>query len=424
MPHGNQDRNKKCASGAGSIRKKTVTRGGKEYTYWEARFTTGYDPGTGKQVQRSVTGKTQKEVVQKLRKANSEIDSQTYYEPCKMTLGEWLDIWQRDYLIGVKPFTATSYALQIKNHILPALGAIRLDALRPHMVQRFYRSLSENGMMVPRHDKTGKAIRNNGKIVYDHAAPLSPKTIKNIHGVLHRALQQAVKNGYIRFNPTDGCQLPRVQRKEFTPLDADDIAAFTKEIQGSRFETLFLVTLFTGMRRGEVCGLTWDCVDFEKGTLCINKQLQNVAGHPGEWHLVSTKNGKGRTILAAPTVVNLLKRHRAQQAAARLKAGPLWHENGYVFCNEIGEHLSPNTVYEHYKKAVTAIGLPQARLHDLRHSYAVAAIRSGDDIKTVQSNLGHATAAFTLDVYGHVTPQMQRESAERMETFIRGIFGA
>ena len=209
MPRGNN--NKKGASGAGTIRKKTVIRNGKEYTYWEARYTTGFDPGTGKQRQKSVTGKTQKEVAQKLRQLTSDIDRGNYFEPCKMTLGEWLDIWQRDYLKSVKPFTVLTYLQQIKNHIKPALGAIRLDVVNAHTIQNFYNTLVKEGMLVPKHGENGKAIRDNGKLVYEKTAPLSPKTVKNVHGVLQKALQQAVKLGYIRVNPADACELLRVE---------------------------------------------------------------------------------------------------------------------------------------------------------------------------------------------------------------------
>ena len=177
------------------------------------------------------------------------------------------------------------------------------------------------------------------------------------------------------------------------------------------------------MRRGEVLGLTWDCVDLSRGTILINRQLQNIPGKPGEFHLVPTKNGKGRTITAAASVVDLLKRHRAQQNEMRLKAGALWNDSNFVFTDELGKHLAPSTVYHNYKQIVASIGIPAARFHDLRHSYAVAAIRAGDDIKTVQGNLGHHTAAFTLDVYGHVTEEMKQASADRMEQFIKGVSG-
>ena len=194
--------------------------------------------------------------------------------------------------------------------------------------------------------------------------------------------------------------------------------------RGHRFEVLYLVTLFTGLRRGEVCGLTWDCVDLDRGTILINKQLQQVPGHSGEFRLTPTKNGKGRMITPAGFVVEALKRHKVRQTEARLKAGPLWQEEGLVFTDEVGHRLSPNTVYHNYKRLVASIGLPEARLHDLRHTYAVDSLRAGDDIKTVQSNLGHHTAAFTLDVYGHVTEQMKRASANRMEKFIQSVSGA
>jgi len=381
------------AQGSGTIRQRPDGR-------WEARFTVGRDPGTGKQIQRSIYAATQKEVRQKLAQAVAAIDSGTYTAPSKMTVGQWLDIWQRDYLGGVKPFTALNYSQHIKNHIKPAMGAIKLDALNAHTIQNFYNSLGAE-----RDGKPG----------------LSPKTVKNIHDVLHKALQQAVKVGYLRFNPADACELPRMERKEIKPLDDEAMGAFIEAVQGHRFEAVYLTMLFTGMRRGEACGLLWDCVDLERGTIRIDKQLQNVPGKPGEFRLASTKNGKGRTITAAASVVKLLKKHRTQQIEARLKAGPLWQDKGFVFCNEVGEHLSPSTVYHEYKRIVASIGLPDARLHDLRHSYAVASLRAGDDVKTVQGNLGHHAAAFTLDVYGHVTEEMKQASAARMEAFIKGI---
>lgn len=137
------------------------------------------------------------------------------------------------------------------------------------------------------------------------------------------------------------------------------------------------------MRKGEVLGLTWDCVDLERGHILINKQLQNIPSKPGEYHLVPTKNSKGRMITAAPSVVEVLKRHRTKQSEARLRVGRLWEDSGLVFTDDLGHHLAPSTMYHHYKKIVASIGLPSARFHDLRHSYAVAAIRTGDDIKTV-----------------------------------------
>lgn len=386
---------RKAASGAGTIRKKTVTRNGKEYTYWEARYTVGFDPGTGKQVQRSISGKTQKEVSQKLKAATTAIDTGTYQAPSKMTVGQWLDIWTAEYLGGVKPRTVDSYKSTVKHQIKPAMGAIQLDSLNAHTIQGFYNNLGDR---------------------------LSAKTVKNTHGILHKALQQAVANGYIRFNPADACIIPRAVRKELHPLDESQISTFLQAIRGHRFEALFTITLFTGMREGEVLGLTWDAVDLDKGTLHINKQLQKERGGGGAYNLVPTKNSKGRCITLAPFVLALIKDVRRQQLEWRLQHADFWdNDMNLVFTDELGGHLMPHTVYHRFKAVVEGMGCPDVRFHDLRHSYAVAAIRAGDDVKTVQENLGHATASFTLDIYGHVTEQMKQASASRMEQFIHSV---
>ena len=175
------------------------------------------------------------------------------------------------------------------------------------------------------------------------------------------------------------------------------------------------------MRQGEILGLTWDCVDFDRGTVTINKQLQKTTTGGSVYVLVPTKNGKRRVIAPAPDIVDLLGTQKQRQAEWKSNAGPLWEDSDLVFTDELGKHFSHHTVYQNFKRVVASIGFPDVRFHDLRHSFAVASIRAGDDIKTVQGNLGHATAAFTLDIYGHVTDQMKRESANRMQQYIRRV---
>lgn len=201
MPRTKEKRSRN-ANGSGAVHKKTVIRNGKKYIYWEGRYTEGYDPSTGKQIQRSITGKKKSEVAEKLRKATAAIDAGTYTAPNKMTVGQWLDIWTADYLGGVNPRTVESYLCQIKNHIRPELGAIRLDTLNPHTIQRFYNGLGE--------EKDGKP-------------GLSPKSIKIVHGVLHKVMGQAVALGYLQSNPADKCTLPKVVRKELNPLDRKSV---------------------------------------------------------------------------------------------------------------------------------------------------------------------------------------------------------
>lgn len=390
------------ANGAGSIRKKKVKRNGREYECWEGRITVGFDPDTGKQVQKSVTGKTQKEVAQKLQEIAVEVNRGTYTMPSKMTVKDWLTIWTKEYMEDVKESTAFLYTRYVDKYIVPKLGAIKLEALTTPAVQDFYTGLI--------HPKEG-------------ITPLSAKTVKNIHGALHKALQQAVLVGYLRTNPVDACKPPRVVRKEMHPLEEDQVSAFLAAIQGHPHEYLYKIVLFTGLREGEVLGLTWDCVDFERGSLLIKQQLRREQKKGGQYYFSSPKNGKSRTLTLAPSVLQLFRLQKLRQNGFRVEAGGLWEDRNLVFSNQIGGYLSYRTVYDCFKRVVAKIGTPTTRFHDLRHTYATMAIRAGDDIKTVQENLGHATAAFTLDIYGHVTAGMRQDSANRMEQVIQTLSG-
>jgi len=387
-------KNSRNAQGGGTIRQRKDGR-------WEARYTLPRDPGTGKQVQKSIYGRTQKEVRQKLQQMTTDIDNGVYLEPSQLKVGQWLDIWLAEYIGNVKPHTVASYNTQVNVHIKPKLGATKLSALSTHNVQVFYNNL-QRGMEA----KTG----------------LSPKTIKNIHGVLHKALEQAVRLGYIKFNPSDACTLPRWERKEIRPLEGAEISAFLKVIEGHKYETVYMVTLFTGMRQGEALGLTWSCVDFERGTILISSQLQKEKKKDGQYQLVAIKNDKIRRITPPRSVIDALRKQKDTQMEWQIKAGDVWQNDmNLVFTNEIGGHLAHFTVYKQFKDIISSLGLPEARFHDLRHSYAVVALESGVDVKTVQENLGHHTAAFTLDVYGHVTERMKQDSANKMEAYINGV---
>ena len=382
----------KRANGEGNIRKR------KNGT-WEARYTVD-NAKTGKSERRSLYGKSQEEVRKKLNAIVNDIDNGVYIAPDDITISQWFDIWIKEYNGNVKESTKSQYEYQGRCHIKPFIGKKKLQKITAPALQKF---INER---------------------YDEGNGLSPKSCRNLHGVLHKLFNQAVLCGYIKNNPVCAVQLPRVEKKEMHILSGDDLKAFFAEIKGKAYENLFFVDVFTGLRESEIIGLTWDCVDFKKGIIRIEKQFkrERQTGGGNKYRFDSLKNGKTRIISPAPAVFARLKKERAKQAKNRLKYGSAYKNKlNLVFTNETGGHLSPVTVYGCFKRRVDAIGCPEVRFHDLRHSYAVISIENGVDVKSISEAMGHFSVAFTLDVYGHVSEKMQKDSADRVQAFIDGI---
>ena len=321
---------KKRANGEGNIYKR-------DNGSWEARYTVN-----GKR--HSIYGKTQAEVRKKLTEALSQIDREEYIEDSGMTVSQWLTIWQRDYLGNVKQGTADNYELQVRLYINPTLGEIKLSGLKPPAIQKLYNNLIVGG--------------------------LSPKSVKNTHGCLHKALDIAVRVGCIAKNPTEACILPRITQKEITPLDTPDLTKLMKYLEGHEHEALFKTALFTGMRSGELCGLTWDCVDFDKGLIYVKKQLCPPRGIEKNFRFDTLKNGKPRTLAPAPFVMETLREHKKQQEQQKKAAGDLWDDLGFpdlVFTYPNGKHYAQSNVHKVFQNILKKAGLEHHRFHDLRH---------------------------------------------------------
>ena len=380
------------AQGGGTIRQRPDGR-------WEARYTVGRDPGTGKQIQRSVYGSTQKEVRQKLAQITAAIDKGTYQAPNKITVAAWMEEWLSTFCEGkVKPLTLQSYRASIRNHIVPAIGVMELQAVKGTHIQRLYNSMTRAG--------------------------LSGKTVKNTSAIMHKAFSVALKQGIIAVNPCDAAELPKAERKEIRPLTDDEIPLFLSAIDSSPMRNAYALCLFAGLREGECLGLSWGQVDFEKGRITISQQLQKVRTEgKGEYQITpSTKSGKPRTIEPPPIAFEYLRAERVKQMENRLRAGPAWSNlDDLVFTDEAGGHYAIYTFYRRFKAIAASIGRPDARPHDLRHTAATVAIASGADVKSVQDLLGHATASFTLNVYAHTSEQMMKDTAARMQNYYDGL---
>lgn len=254
-------KNSRSANGNGTIVKRAKTVNGKVYEWWEARYCAGTDTGTGRIKRPTITGKTQEEVAEKLRAATASIDAGDYIEPSKMQLKKWADIWLDEYTSDLKYLTVKTYKAQVKNHIKPGLGALKLSELTKHHVQTFINNLTR---------------KDN----------LAPKTVKNVHGVLSAILDTAVELDYIRVNPCHKAKLPLIAKEEVKPLTDEQIKEFLKLIDSDKFYGPMLkLILFTGLREAEAIGLTWDCVNFKSGTITVKKQLKSAQRRTAALHM-------------------------------------------------------------------------------------------------------------------------------------------
>lgn len=382
---------KKAAKGGGTIRQRPDGR-------WEARYTTGRDPETGKQVQRSIYGSSQREVRRKLTQITTAIDSGTYQATSKITVSAWFREWLDTFCKNkVKPLTLQSYESVIKNHITPAVGAMPLQAVKGTHIQKIYNTMT--------------------------AAGLSGKTVKNVSAVLHKAFSVALKQGMIAANPCEGAELPKAERHEITPLADEDIPRFLEAIDASPMRNAYALCLFAGLREGECLGLSWGQVDFQRGRITVSQQFQKDKAKGGKYYIApTTKSGKPRTIEPPPIAFEYLRAEKVRQAKNRLAAGAVWsNHDDLVFTDGAGKHYAVSTFYKSFKRIAASIGRPDARPHDLRHTAATVAIASGADVKSVQDMLGHATASFTLNVYAHTSEQMMKDTASRMQGYYDGL---
>ena len=401
MAKKNNAKNKgKVSNGMGSIRKRSNGS-------YEVRYTEGFDL-SGKQIQRSKSFKTEREANEFRIKTLNQLNEGTYVSPNKMPFKEWAIFYLNRYTSNLKDLTKKSYEDRLRLHIIPALGNIKLCKLTSFAVQGFVDGLGR---------KT------------EERKALSPKTIKCIHCVLHKVLGKAVELGFLQRNPADGCTLPEIELPEVEPLSNIQTAEFLKAIKNDTYNQVYMLALFMGLRQGEILGLTWDCINWEKNTVNVKQQLirarqckhKTYEDNEPRYKLTRVKNDKGRYICVADEIMDIFRTRLEEQNKQRKIAGDLWDEPfpNLVFENEFGKNLAHATIRKHFKKIVAEIGLPEERFHNMRHNYTVAALESGDDVNTVQENLGHATPNFTLKVYDHVTATRRTESAKRMNDRIK-----
>jgi integrase len=368
---------------------------------WAGQITVKYDPITGRRERKTVISETQRKVADELARIRHELATDTYIEPAACTLGDWLDKWMVQYKKGeLKRSTYESYERLIRTHIKPSLGNIPLAKLQPHMLQGFYNEKLESGRL---DDKEGG---------------LSTRMVRYFHAIIRQALQQAVREGILPRNVADATSPPVIRNKQMRPLTEDELLKFFEVAKEDRLFPAFVLVATTGLRRGEVCGLKWDCVDLEEGVLITRRQLLIL---DDGLHLEEdTKSKRGRRrITLTDDAVRELKAHRARQAEEQLLLGKAYQKNNLVFCKADGTKIDPREFTKHFQRLLEEAGLPRVRLHDLRHTHASLLLARGVHPKIVQERLGHSSITMTLDLYSHMTPGLDEAAAATLNGLLR-----
>jgi integrase len=295
----------------------------------------------------------------------------------------------------VRPTTFNGYRAHINLYVIPRLGAEQLQRLTPDQLSHFYRELQKEGG------------RDGG--------PLSANTVRRVHATMHRALRDGVRWGYLQRNPAQVAVKPRqpnVGTSGATTWTAAEVKGFLAAVNGGRLQALWRVAATTGLRRRELLGLRWADVDLTTRRIAVRQTLTSVGsqiiiGEP------KTKRGKRSVALDGETVTEL-SAWRQMQHAERMSWGSAWTNSGLVFTRENGTFIHPDLLSKWFVRYSREAGLTPIRFHDLRHTHASLALQAGVPAKVASERLGHATVAFTLDVYSHVIPGLQEEAAERI----------
>lgn len=381
---------------------------------WEARITIGYKQN-GQAIQKTFSSKRQDIVVQKLNEFKAEMKKFDSSYVVNYTIKQWLNIWYNSYVINnVKVSTRVSYEGIIKNHLVPHIGNIKLINLRKVQIEEMY-----NKLLINTDSKKGLAI----------------STIENIHLVLHKALQEALEREYIIKNPASIAKVPTLKSQN---VKKEEIKIYSKAEQSKLIEVakqdniygiVVIFALYTGMRKGEILGLQWNDIDFNKKTIRINKQLRRVKNYDdydnkktilGLEYNTKTENST-RVVPMLNILEKHLKQHLQMQMYYKKLFGANYNNNNMVFCKEDGSFLDPDTVLAKYQKLAEKANIKKCTFHALRHTFATRALESKMPVKVLSSILGHSKVEFTLEVYTHVLDELKTNEMDNLENYLKTI---
>jgi integrase len=336
---------------------------------------------------RSQSFKTKAEARRWLVQARAEAAQGRLNPKRPPTLAEYLtDTWLPTMADKVKTRTLATYRLNARR-VPDWLGSIRLDDLKPAHFQRLYTELST----------AGKA----------------PRTVRQVHLMLHKALQDALTLDLVTRNATTGAKVPRIPHAEPRWYSQAQLVHLFQVTDGDRFAALWVLLGTAGLRLGEALGLRWDDIDWQRRTLTVRRTLQRDRVHKALMLTETKTKGSRRTLTLTTGAIEALKAHQDRQEWDKRRSG--WQERGLVFCTKYGGMLDQSRIHENWTPACAKAGIPRYRIHDLRHSVASNLIAGGMGLLEVAHFLGHSNAAMVTTVYGHVAPSDHGRAAALME---------
>lgn len=353
------------------------------------------DPATGARRRHTVSGATFEAARDRMRELRRRLED-SGRPTSRATLASWLAGWLEAERARVRPATWRGAELHVRSYIAPAIGRLRLDQVRPSDVERMTAGLVARG--------------------------LSGQTARHARATLRRALADAQRDGLVASNAAALSRPPRAGRREMRVLTAGETRALLEGTAEDALGPLYALAATTGLRQGELLGLSWADVAGLGGPSPALSVRRSLARAASGWALAEPKTARSRrTLELGPTAAAALRRQRARQAGARLAAGDLWQDReGLVFTDALGRPLSGTAVSKAFAAALARLGLPRVRFHDLRHGAASLLLAQGVPLKLVSEQLGHSTIAVTADTYAHLDREQRRQAADALERAIGG----
>ena len=372
----------------------TVIRRGK--SSWRIKFDTGIEVGKRQYHIETVRG-TRREAEAALAKRLNEFTEGRYIAPTIETVETYARHWLENIApVDRSPLTLARYRTMIEVHIIPGIGNVALKELTGKTIDAFYGQLREGGRR--------------------YGGGLSSSTMGNLHRLLALLLKSAVKAKLLAMSPIGDVQTkPRPKRQEIVILDEEELAALLDHLKGSYLHLPALLSAYTGLRRGEICGLRWRDLDFAKRALRVAQQVQNIGG---ELVTLTPKTETSRRVIRVPeTVMAALQENRAKQSALRLQLGLGKDALGLVFTDALARRLDPDAFSKTFTASAAVI--KPVTFHALRHTHLTHLLREGVPVHIVASRAGHANANITLSTYAHLLGGDDDRAAAQAEAMLR-----